>query len=304
MIQAFHLYAKQILSLEGFQVSRLPGKTYRSLLTAYEELLEHEVVMIEGIVKLAKGLTGGRLILDDTTNPKYGLKPWARKMKILGTSGYAHGYKILLFLYEGPWGRLPLGFALWHKQSPSVNELVLAGLSELRNRFHFKPGVVLADGAFSSDKLLKRLEDYGWPCVMRLKNNRKLCNRPILKQIPRGYGSAQGRLKNGAKLKVFRRKNRLYGCNRMLWTMENVVALYTKRWKVEEVFRALKQTVRLNGCQQHSIRAQTVYLILCLLLFTSLEMHPGHSVYSAAHTVISGQQQLEDLLYDSPFTPF
>jgi hypothetical protein len=67
------------------------------------------------------------LIIDDTANPKYGLKRWARKIKIIGTSGFEHGYKILLFLWECPLGRIPIGFALWPKESRSLNELLLEG---------------------------------------------------------------------------------------------------------------------------------------------------------------------------------
>src|SRR5690606_5370890 len=130
-----------------------------------------------------------------------------RKLKILNTSGYADGYKILLFLWECPLGRIPIGFAIWHKESRSLNELTLEVLSLLRNRYGLKPEAMLADGAFSTDKMLKRLEDYGWPTVMRFNQRRKLENMRLPKLIERGYGSTQGVLKNGAKVKVFRRKS-------------------------------------------------------------------------------------------------
>lgn len=303
MLAFVHLFIKQILALGGFQVSRLPRKVYKALLTAFEDMLNHDVVMIVPLIKLAKTCPG-RLVLDDTTNPKYGLKQWTRKMKIVGTSGYAHGYKILLFLWDCDWGRIPIGFALWHQGTKPINKLVLEGLSLLRNRFKLKPLSVLADGAFSTDQILKRLEDYGWACAMRLKNNRKLCNDPVFKQIPRGYGSVQGRLRNGTKIKAFRRKNRLYGCNRMGWSMVDIVQLYKKRWKVEEVFRALKSCLGLKGCQQHSMRAQTVYVLMCLLLFTALEGHSGQSVYAALQAVNSGHLDLENLLQKTFFKLF
>lgn len=225
-------------------------------------------------------------------------------MKIIGTSGYAHGYKVLLFLWECELGRIPIGFALWHQESKPLNELVLIGLNLLRRRFKIKPQAVVADAAFCTDKLLKRLEGYNWPCVMRFKSNRKLGITRVDKLIARGYGSEQGRLKNGVKVKVFRRKKRFFVCNRMTWTMQDAVRLYTKRWKIEEVFRVLKQCLQLKGCQQHSMQAQTIYITVCLMLFAALELHSGQSVYETAQQVISGHIPVENLLDQRIFKTF
>lgn len=306
MIQALTLFAKRILSFGGFKVGEIPHKAYQVLLTAFSSMLSQDVVMIEPFIKLAQSMGQGRLILDDTTNPKYGLKQWARKLKIVGTSGYEHGYKILLFLWECGGYRVPLGFALWHKETQSVNALALKGLSLLRNRFELKPEAILADGAFSTDKMLKLLEGYGWACVMRFKSNRKLGNQRVEKTIARGYGDTFGELKNGVKVKVFRRKSRFFVCNRMTWDMAKAVNLYKLRWRVEEVFRALKQTVCLKGCQQHSMQAQALYLLLCLILFTGLELHGysakhTQSVYQTAQAVISGQLDLQNILQERLF---
>jgi len=267
MIQAFSIFAKQIVSFGKYKATKIPGWVFTALLTAFSQMLNQDVVIILPLLKLAKRSGKGNLVIDDTTNPKYGLKKWARKMKIVGTSGFEHGYKILLFLWECDFGRIPIGFALWHKESKSLNELTLAGLGLLRNQHKLKPQAVLFDGAFSTDKILKRLEDYGWPCVARFRNNRKLGKTGIQKLIARGYGDAQGYLKNGTKVKVFRRKNRFFVCNRMTWTMQKAVSLYKRRWKIEEVFRAVKGLLGLNRCQQHSMIAQALYLFVCFVLF-------------------------------------
>ena len=117
------------LSLGGFKAGQLPRRAITAFLTAFEDTLQQEVVILKPLLKLVKSCGKGVLVIDDTTNPKYGLKHWTRKLKITGTSGFEHGYKILLFLGEGPWGRIPIGFALWHKGSPSLNELAAKGLS-------------------------------------------------------------------------------------------------------------------------------------------------------------------------------
>ena len=93
-----------------------------------------------------------------------------------------------LFLWDSNNQRIPIGFALWGKDSNSINDLALAGLSRIRNEFK----LILADGAFSIDKLVKRVTDYCLPFVFRWRNNRKLDNKQIKKLIPRGYGSSKG----------------------------------------------------------------------------------------------------------------
>ncbi|HBG49564.1 MAG TPA: hypothetical protein DDW90_08710 [Cyanobacteria bacterium UBA9971] len=154
------------------------------------------------------------------------MEKYARKLKNLKTSGYEDGFKIVFFLWESSGHRIPLGFALWYKP----------GLSRLRNEFKLKPKIVLADGFYSTDKIVKRLTDYGWGFVFRWICNRKLSDTPIKKLIPRGYGEKIGYLKNNSKVKIFRRKNRFFETNRMLMNVKNMVGLYKKRWTIEEVF--------------------------------------------------------------------
>ena len=177
-----------------------------------------------------------------------------------------------LFLWDSNNQRIPIGFALWGKDSNSINDLALAGLSRIRNEFK----LILADGAFSIDKLVKRVTDYFLPFVFRWRNNRKLDNKQIKKLIPRGYGSSKGFLKNNTKVKIFRRKNRFYGTNRMLWTMQDIVQIYKLRWKI----------IGINRCQQHSIMLQEVFVWVCLVCFSYLEKVKDHSVYKAKQTVI------------------
>lgn len=269
-MEYFSLFIKQLLSYGNFKSSEIPIKYHRELLTEFSKVKNKDSIFIPSLINLCKK-TEGRLVIDDTNNPKYGLKKIARKMKNLKTSGYESGYKILLFLWETENHRIPIGFALWHKESPSLNELALQGLGILRNTFKLKPKVVLADGFYSADKIVKRLTDYGWPLVERWRNNRKLNGNRIKTLIPRGFGDYQGYLQKGAKVKIFRRRNRFYITNRMLLSMKDAVRLYKKRWTIEETFRILKTQLGLNRCQQHSLKSQELFLFICMIAFSYLE---------------------------------
>jgi hypothetical protein len=160
MIQALTAFAKQLLVSGGFKVSEFPREAYRELLTGLMDMQTVEVEILPGMVELAK-THPGYLVIDDTKNPKYGLLHLAKKLKILTNGATRTGYEVLLLLWVVPgMGRFPLGFALSHKGTDSPSELALQGMGILRNRYDLRPKAILADGAFSTNAMLKRLTDY------------------------------------------------------------------------------------------------------------------------------------------------
>src|SRR3989304_9719208 len=176
MIEIFLPFIKQVLSFCGFKPSQLPKKYYRDLLTALHDLPEQPVVMIPSLIQLVQAYPG-LLIIDDTSNPKYGLKGFLKILKNHATQAKFKGYKILVFLWQIGEARIPIGFALCHEQSPKPAELALTGVSQLRNHYRLKPLWVLGGAGFCTDEIIKRLENYGWAFVFRSKKNRKLDDR-------------------------------------------------------------------------------------------------------------------------------
>jgi Transposase DDE domain len=301
MLAIISAFVQQVLLTGQFKVSALPSKTYQELLTAAEQLVKEPIVLINSLVALAKRLPG-RLIVDDTSNSKYSrLRGLSRKLFIPSTGGYGNGYRVLLFLWESGGIRFPVAFALWHKESAPLTELTLEGLSRLRNEAELKPLLILGDGAFGTEEIVKRVTDYGWPCIFRLKNNRILSGKKIKQLIPRGYGEAGAKLDNGVKVKVVRRKNHFLQCNRMSWNMGKIRSDYAKRWQIEETFRILKSCLHLSGCQQHTVSRQVLYVLLCCVALACLEMYPDLSPYAARNASISGELDPEKLLNTTLF---
>ena len=60
--------------------------------------------------------------------------------------------------------------------------------------------MVIADAGFSTLETLKRLNNYGWGFVMKVKKSYKLGNKQIKRQIKGGYGEKIGTLSNGVKV--------------------------------------------------------------------------------------------------------
>lgn len=304
MIEIFFPFIKQILSFCGYKLSDISRKYYTDLLTAFQDLPCQQFVMIPSLIELAKQYPG-KLLIDDTDNPKYGLKNFSLNLKNRSTGAVRTGYKIVLFLWQTETFRIPIGFALCHQESPTPSQLAIIGLSLLRNRYSLVPEWVLADAGYETDEITHRLSQYGWRQITRCKCSRKIDEKQAKHAIPRAYGEETGVLANGIKVKVVRRKGFFLLCNRLMIEAEEILALYRNRWQVEEVFRALKQTIGLDRCQQHSMQAQSIYLFLSLLVFACLELHCaefGHSIYYFHQQVILGNLQPEDIIKPELFT--
>lgn len=307
MIPQFLIFINILISSNGFRVTKFPKKDYQKLLTMFSELQKGNVVIFPSLIRrFCRGLW--KLILDDTTNPMYGLTHVTRKMKILTNNGYSKGFKILLFLCVTEEShRIPIGFALWMKDSPSMNDLALEGFSKIRNFYkkHLNPEYVLADGAFCVDKIVKHLKNYGWKFVMRTRSDRNLDNQRVTDQIKTTYGSLIGHLRNGEKVKIFKRKDRLYMSNCLSWTNKEITDRYKLRWLIEEVFRAVKSCLKLNVCQQHTVVAKALYIFGCFVTFALLERLKDlpdlflktRSVYEVHKKVLFGDLKIDEALF-------
>ena len=304
MLQATHLFIKQILTFGKFQSSKISKRVYAELLTEFTNIKNKNVIVIpEFINKFCRN--GWNLIVDETVNSKYGLKHITRKLKILNNGGYCNGYKVVVFLLNKENFTIPIGFAFYHKESGSVSELTLNFIGRLRNEFNVKPKTFIADGAYDVNKLIKRLTDYGWACIIRCKSSRKFNKTPLKKLIPRGFGEVKGELKNKTKVKVFRRKERYFISNRMLMSMQKAVKSYTFRWKVEESFRFLKSCIGIKRCQQHRTISQEIFIWMCLIAFSYFsyqESISGDSMYKLYDNVIFGLQDFNLPLLKELFT--
>ena len=170
----------------------------------------------------------GFLILDDTVLPK----PFATAIESLAWvySSQEHkpvdGLSLVLLVWTNGILRIPLGIRLWHKGGPSKYALALELLSYARNRLRCRPDYVLFDAWYPSKALLKRIHDYGWYFVCRLKKNRRFNGQPIRAYRRHPYWAATGRLRGGLKVLVVRYGAKYYATNRLTLPAAEVHRLY------------------------------------------------------------------------------
>ncbi len=148
----------------------------------------------------------GYLIIDDTVIPK----PFATAIEGLAwvyssqERKPVYGLALVLLVWTNGTVRIPLGMRFWHKGGPSKYVLALELLSYARNRLHCRPDYVLFDAWYPSRSLLKRIRDYGWYFVCRLKKNRRFNGHAVRQHRRHPYWTEIGRLSGGIKVRVVR----------------------------------------------------------------------------------------------------
>ena len=226
----------------------------------------------------------GYLILDDTVIPK----PFETALESLAwvcssqERKPVYGFSLVLLVWKNGTVRVPLGGRLWHKGGPSKSRLALELLSYACNRLSCRPAYVLFDTWYPSKTLLKRIRDYGWYFVCRLKKHRRFNGQPLQTFWRHPYWAERGWLTGGVKVLVVRYGAKYYATNRLTLPAVEVRRHYRIRAQVEEAIGACKDQLGLGGCQARSARAQPHHITCCLAAFCVLEREcqdRGLSIY-------------------------
>jgi putative transposase len=229
--------------------------------------------LLEGACRTLFTWTGGFLIIDDTVIPK----PFATAIDGLAwvfssaERKPVYGLSLVLLVWTNGALRIPLGVRLWRPGGPSKIELALELLSYARNRLRCRPEYVLFDAWYPSKRLLKRIRDYGWYFVCRLKKNRRFNGHGLRHHRRHPYWTEIGWLSGGLKVLVVRYGAKYYATNRLTVPAGEVRRLYRVRAQIEEVIRVCKDQLALSGCQARSARAQRHHITCCLIAFCVLE---------------------------------
>jgi putative transposase len=229
--------------------------------------------LLEFACRTLFGWQQGYLIIDDTVIPK----PFAAAIEGLAwvyssqERKPVYGLSLVLLVWTNGTLRIPLGMRLWRTGGASKYVLALELLSYARNRLRCRPEYVLFDAWYPSKALLKRIRDYGWYFVCRLKKNRRFNGRAVRYHRRHPYWVERGWLSGGLKVLVVRYGKKYYATNRLSLSAAEVRGLYRRRAQIEEVIRVCKDQLMLTGCQARSEKAQQHHITCCLIAFCVLE---------------------------------
>lgn len=234
---------------------------------------------VQKLLWLAAGqlfnLSSGYFILDEIVIERSKLGTHADvKFRYKSAGGYViPAFSIVLLLWTDGQVRIPIRFELRRPGEGSHVDAALRLLSWARNQWGQKPQCVLFDSGFCSERMLKRIDAYGWAFICRIPKTRKFEGKQLWRYKQQGYWNAVGHLACGVKVKAIRRKDKFFICNRLSWEADEIVAWYRKRHTIEETFRILKGHCHWKGCQLRSHERVERFLGLGALAFMVWELN-------------------------------
>jgi hypothetical protein len=195
----------------------------------------------------------GKLIIDDTIIEKPFMAvdlekyPHIRYHYSNKTNSTVVGIQVVTLVYVINNTRLILGYRIYDGSKTKI-ELALELLSLARNHYKLRPKMVLFDIWYGASTILKRIRNYGWVFVTRIKKNRKIDDpsRSDVKYTPRCsfYGKIAG-----IKVKIVKNGKYILITNRTSMSNSEMKQSYGGRGTIEETYKLKKKVFHLKDCQ-------------------------------------------------------
>jgi hypothetical protein len=272
---------------------------------AYTRLLQRLPPDSNGLWAEVAGCIGrqrGMLIIDDSTLDK----PYASQMALVSNhwSGKHHrvvrGINLISLVWtDDGQSSLPIDYRIYNKANDGLDKndhfREMLAVAQARG---FSPSLVAFDGWYSSLDNLKRIREYGWEWLTRLKSNRKVSEVPGQTHsvsdvdIPPHGGVLH--LTGYGLVKVFRTVD-THG-NAEHWATSNLMMTDLARqtaaqnaWAIETYHRNLKQFTGVERAQFRLEVSQRNHSGLAIRAFLRLEYHRIHQLvplYDAKQSII------------------
>lgn len=231
----------------------------------------------------------GWLMIDDTMIEK----PYAEKIEgvywLYSTknSDFVQALNLTILAWSDGKQTIPLRFAVYEKDNTgkaiqTKNAFALEAL-----KYAWKKGIhpkyVCFDSKFPANDLLNFIHQCQWSYFCQLPSNR-LFNGTQLKESRFQPSPQEGFLKGvGHRVSVTKHCKKYFATNTTgkRLTRQQIVSNYRVRWRIEDLFRALKQLTHLEECKSRSIQAQRRYICMCLKAFLLLQQHNATTIYQA-----------------------
>jgi len=243
---------------------------YQELIRFFKEVYLNQDLILE-VKDSLFDVKDGYLILDEIvlSKSKTGKHKFVKK-RYKSAGGYiVPGVSIVVLVWTNGKIRVPLRFRI-QLNGEKHTDSALYLMSWYRNKISKRIRFATFDSAFASEKVLKRLTDYGWFFVTRVPKTRLFNKKQIKKAHRGGYFSKIGFMKE-LKVKAVRRRDKFYITNRLGITSQRIEEIYQERAIIEEIFRVLKQECHWSRCQLREHQHYENYYLIGIISFMTLE---------------------------------
>lgn len=255
-------------------ISRVVGHSHDNLSRILRDTkLEWRTLLSSFIRKILGRLTNGYLMIDDTVINKSFAKvieniSWVFCSKE-GRS--VLGFNIVVLAWSNGAITIPLAIKIWKKDGPSKYDLALSLLSFARNILKIKPKYVVFDSWYSSKKILRRIQKYGWTFYTQIKRNRKMNGEQVRWRHKHPYWIESGTIDGDFHVLIVRHGKKYFVTNDLTASKQTLIVNYRTGWNIETMFRMLYNQLGLEECRSRSIQTQTAHINLCFMAFAVLE---------------------------------
>lgn len=220
-------------------------------------------------------LSEGYVIVDETDVDK----SFGEKLPCLGwiyshrKNKYIFGLHLVVIVWTNTKITIPLGWKIYRKNNGITKiDLALELIEYCLFTLNMQPKAFLFDSFYASEQLLKYLIKHHQTFYAQLPKNRKL-NHVFLSQMHNGrpYWQETGVIRGGIRVQVVKNRRKYYVTNAIGITRKQQLQTYKIRWKIEEVFRFVKQELGFERCQTTSLTGQNNHFGTCFYLYATLQ---------------------------------
>lgn len=187
---------------------------------------------------------------------------------------------------------IPLGFrCLIHKdiakeKYKTKTDLCHELINQVKGKIRFTH--IVFDGHYTTKENIRLLNEKGIHFLGKIPKNRvvlvngfssQIKNQPSLKLSRNQRSTVVQAVLNGMPIyiSIHKRKNKngvyktTYCASNIKLNAKKYLILYEDRWKIEEMFRSLKQDIKIEQCQARSVKKQTIHIYASFLAYFYLQ---------------------------------
>jgi putative transposase len=186
---------------------------------------------------------------------------------------YIFGYHLVVIAWTNNTITIPLAWKIYQKDSGKTKiDLALELIQYCLSTLNIHPKAWLFDSFYSAEDILKFLNEHNQKFYSQLQKNR-LLDFENLKNINNGrpYWTKTGLIKGKIEVQVVKNRRKYYVTNDLGVPRQEQLATYKIRWKIEEIFRFVKQSLGFERCQSQSLIAQHNHFGICFWLYGILQ---------------------------------